>query len=459
MKSCLKGLIATGLVLMATLPSLALAKPSANCKVDPQEFVYVQLNMGNKINYLQKEAIQSKNYDNDTRQALVKLSEAYSSVYDDAGKYGASHDSMSYSPEKLQALRDAAARYYYYYCRKMDCNSKNAEVGYILQEMAILAVDEFDSQCRSKTKRAKNWVDKWNRIDKGVSAQDVQNNRKNSRDDDNSRWVAQNPYEWNSTGTIIYHPTQQYPNQQYPTQQYPNQQYPNQQYPNQQYPNQQHPQMPPAMHQQFKCGLTDTEFSNLKQAVKKASFDSDKTVVLKTAIPTGTFYVSQAVELLKMMSSDQSKASMGNLFANRICDCQNWYQIYNAFTFDSSKKSFTQTCSAPQPQMMNHPHNGYGYGRACGMNDSDFNQLKQSVKKSSFDSGKVSILQTAVPSNTFYVSQAVELMKMLDSDSNKVTVGELIYKQVCDPQNWYQIYSAFTFDSGKHELARKLGME
>ena len=453
MKSCLKTLFVAGFALISSLPVTAFAKPSTNCKVDPQEFVYVQLNMGNKINYLQKEAIQSKNYDNDTRQALVRLAEAYSSVYDDAGKYGASHDSMSYSPEKLQALRDAAARYYYYYCRKMDCNSRNAEVSYILQEMAILAVDEFDSQCRSpKYKRAKNWVDKWNRIDKGVSAQDVQDNRKNSRDDSNSRWVAQNPYEWNSTGTIIYHPVQQ------PS--YPNQQYPNQQYPNQQYQNQQYPQNPPnSMHQQNKCGLTDTEFSVLKQEVKKASFDSDKAIVLKTAIPEGSFYVSQAVELLKLMNSDQTKSSIGNLIASRICDCQNWYQIFNAFTFDSSKKSFTQTCSAPQPQTMHRPQTGYGPGRSCGMNDSNFNQLKQSVKKSSFDSGKISILQTAIPSNTFYVSQAVELLKMLDNDSNKVTIGELIYKQVCDPQNWYQIYAAFTFDSGKRELAHKLGID
>ena len=449
-------LLAVGLA-MGLLPGFAQAKPSSNCKLDPQEFVYVQLSMGNKLNQLQRNAIEEDKYDRDTQNSLIRLSKAYNDVFDDAGKYGASHDSMSYSPEKLESLRNAAANFYSNYCRKMNCNSQYAEIGYTLQEMAILAVDEFSAQCSKKSRKNKNWVDKWNRIDKGVSAIDVANNRRNSRDDSNSRWVAQNPYDWSWNSTTTTGNTQIVYGSQVQPQVPPS------------FPPQVPPSFPPGPnghphahpgfpHHQVQCGMDDSSFKQLKEAVKKGSFDKDKLVVMKTAIPYNTFYVSQVVDLLKLMSSDQEKVKIGKVFADRICDCQNWFQVYNAFTFDSNKRSMPDSCATVSQQDI-YKNRRFAHGQACGMNEADFNTLVKTLKNSSFDNGKMKVLDAAVPMNTFYTAQATEILKMLDSDQNKVTVGVKLYNQVCDPENWYQVYNAFTFDTNRYSLAEKLGMK
>ena len=84
--------------------------------------------------------------------------------------------------------------------------------------------------------------------------------------------------------------------------------------------------------------MTDAEFSNLYSAVKDATFSSNQSELIISAVNSGNVLtVSQAVSLLKLITNDDYKLDPAVAIYNHIYDRQNWYQIYEAFTFQSTK--------------------------------------------------------------------------------------------------------------------------
>lgn len=93
--------------------------------------------------------------------------------------------------------------------------------------------------------------------------------------------------------------------------------------------------------------------------------------------------------------------------------------------------------------------NGYGgynnnnYNRA--MSDADFNQLLQTIRGKWF--GKLSSAKDAVQSNYFTTYQVGQLLQIFSSESDRLELAKLAYRNTVDQQNYRQLYSQFSYQS------------
>ena len=99
-------------------------------------------------------------------------------------------------------------------------------------------------------------------------------------------------------------------------------------------------------------------------------------------------------------------------------------------------------------------NNNYNYNNSCGNNNyvsmfspQEFFNLKVVISKNPFDSGKLNIIVQAMMHNHFTSGQVLELMQLMTFDSYKLEVAKMMYPKTVDPQNFFMVNNAFTFNS------------
>ncbi|MFP4597686.1 MAG: DUF4476 domain-containing protein [Persicimonas sp.] len=90
------------------------------------------------------------------------------------------------------------------------------------------------------------------------------------------------------------------------------------------------------------------------------------------------------------------------------------------------------------------------------MSDADFYALLESIKAESFSSGRMRVVEHAVKYHYFSSAQVRQIVEVMTFGSNRVEVAVLLYPEVVDPANFYQVFSAFTFESNKREVQERL---
>ncbi len=88
------------------------------------------------------------------------------------------------------------------------------------------------------------------------------------------------------------------------------------------------------------------------------------------------------------------------------------------------------------------------------MSDVRFEQLLQSVRSKYLQSSKVTVERNAflTPSNYFTTEQVSQLLSLVSSEANRLTLAKLAYPRVSDPTNFTQMYEVFTSENSKDEM-------
>jgi hypothetical protein len=94
--------------------------------------------------------------------------------------------------------------------------------------------------------------------------------------------------------------------------------------------------------------------------------------------------------------------------------------------------------------------NNGGYNRV--MSDNDFNQLTKSIREAWFSSDKMRTARNAFERNAFNTSQVRQVLTLFSSDSDKLELAKLVYRNTVDQRAYYQLYDVFSFQSSKDEL-------
>ncbi|MBL0340232.1 MAG: DUF4476 domain-containing protein [Bacteroidetes bacterium] len=87
-----------------------------------------------------------------------------------------------------------------------------------------------------------------------------------------------------------------------------------------------------------------------------------------------------------------------------------------------------------------------------GMHDYDFNQLRYTIDKLSFESSKMQVARQAIASNFFTTQQIAELIKLMTFESSKLDLAKIAYHKTIDRQNYFMINDTFTFESSIMDL-------
>jgi hypothetical protein len=84
------------------------------------------------------------------------------------------------------------------------------------------------------------------------------------------------------------------------------------------------------------CAMSPGQFQMLKQTVISRSFDSTKRELLQSALQNNYVTSQQLYELVSLMDFESSRLEVAKLGYAKVIDKENFYTVYNAFTFDSS---------------------------------------------------------------------------------------------------------------------------
>jgi len=79
------------------------------------------------------------------------------------------------------------------------------------------------------------------------------------------------------------------------------------------------------------------------------------------------------------------------------------------------------------------------------MNDNDFNQLVQKIRNQWI--GKISTARDAVNNNYFNTYQVRQILQIFSSESDRLELAKLSYRNVVDQQNFRQLYDLFSYQS------------
>ncbi|MFH1469623.1 MAG: DUF4476 domain-containing protein [Pseudomonadota bacterium] len=92
------------------------------------------------------------------------------------------------------------------------------------------------------------------------------------------------------------------------------------------------------------------------------------------------------------------------------------------------------------------------------MSPASFASLKAAIQLESFSDGKLRVLAEALRGRMLSVAQARELLPLYSFSSDRVEAAVTMYPALVDPQDFYQLYGSFDFDSDKEEVRKRLGL-
>ena len=94
---------------------------------------------------------------------------------------------------------------------------------------------------------------------------------------------------------------------------------------------------------------------------------------------------------------------------------------------------------------------GYNNNYHQAMSDYDFNQLVQKIRSQWL--GKQAAARDALNSNYFNTNQVRQLLQIFSSESDKLDLAKLAFRNTVDQQNFRQLYDLFSYQS-QSELDR-----
>ena len=101
----------------------------------------------------------------------------------------------------------------------------------------------------------------------------------------------------------------------------------------------------------------------------------------------------------------------------------------------------------------------YDGGELLEVDPNDFARLLQSLRRETFDSGKLSFVRTVSRMNSFSSEQARQLLEQFDFDNDRVEAAVLLYPRLTDPENFFRVLEVFSFDSGRESVRKRLKLE
>ena len=98
--------------------------------------------------------------------------------------------------------------------------------------------------------------------------------------------------------------------------------------------------------------MSRSEFAQLYNTVKNASYDSERIQAVAIVTPSTMFTTEQIRQIMKALSFDDSRLVCAKIMSQRVLDMQNIHLLVDTFSFNSSKEKFydfISSISSPTP--------------------------------------------------------------------------------------------------------------
>jgi Domain of unknown function (DUF4476) len=201
----------------------------------------------------------------------------------------------------------------------------------------------------------------------------------------------------------------------------------------------------------YKVAMNDYNFNQLYQDILNQRNTSRKLSAATKAFNTTTNYftVSQAKQMISLVSGENNKLQLAKLSLDNIVDAENMTQLFDLLTTASAKEELDSYIRSN-----GYAGSNYNYTIHTGMTESEFSSLYNAIRKKWLPLTKYNAAADAFNSTTNYftTSQARQIIALLSSESNRLELAKLAFDNIVDQQNFRQLYDLFTSQTSKDEL-------
>jgi len=103
------------------------------------------------------------------------------------------------------------------------------------------------------------------------------------------------------------------------------------------------------------------------------------------------------------------------------------------------------------------PGGGYGNTQTSCRNSSEFAMAIASIKKETFESGKLQFAKNMTVSGPICVEQIIQICNMFTYESSKLEYAKFAYPYCSDKNLYYLVNNVFQYQSSKNELNKIIG--
>ena len=218
--------------------------------------------------------------------------------------------------------------------------------------------------------------------------------------------------------------------------------------------------------------MSDAVFDQLQQTVRTKWLPTAKITIESDAfLNTANYFTTiQVRQLLLLISSEANRLALAKLAYPRVTDPASFTQLYDVFNSNSSRDDlalFVQ--NNPNYNNTNNNNNdrndrdrdrndrdrrNNNSGYKTPMADYTFTQLLETVNSQYSQSAKYNTISGSINNgaNYFTTSQVRQLLRLINSESEKLALAKQSYLRVTDPANFSTLYDLFYNASSKDEL-------
>jgi hypothetical protein len=179
--------------------------------------------------------------------------------------------------------------------------------------------------------------------------------------------------------------------------------------------------------------------------------------------------ISPGEHNLKIIKYDATVPAQGSvLFEGKVkipagYDLYAVIDEYNAFTIFKKVKYFNnrcewgcenrKKCGDKDGEKLNESYNEKADDcKYKIIKEDEYKALKKDINNRNFEATNSTVLKSAAEKNYFSSDQVRELLGFFTFEDSKLDIAKALYPRVCDKNNFFKVYSAFSFDSSVEEL-------
>lgn len=204
----------------------------------------------------------------------------------------------------------------------------------------------------------------------------------------------------------------------------------------------------------FGCNgyINDMTFRQLKQQIMTSGNEATMYNVAKNFTTHYCMSVGQVMEIASLFNTEAFRWDLIQSASANIYDVDNYTYFDQVF----SNQQYRDKCRGlyaprqnPNPNPIPAPAPPV---QRCEVSNAEFDGIKGSINKISFNSSKESQLKSITRGRCFSVDQIKQLLNLFSFESSKLDLAKYLYEFCIDKQNYYRVNDIFSFSSSVDDL-------
>lgn len=202
-----------------------------------------------------------------------------------------------------------------------------------------------------------------------------------------------------------------------------------------------------------RVAMTSTAFNSLYQKIYYESAGLRYNSINSAFYTSGNYFTAaQARQLIQLVTDENSRLALAKAAYVTLVDRTNYTLFNDLFNYQSTRNEFNTYVVNYNNGTVTNPTTNV----AVAMTDTEFNTLYRNVNNAWTSSNRFNLVSNAFQSTTnwFSASQIRQLLTLITSESDKLSLAKLSYDNMVDQYNYTVLNDVFTSSSSRTEWAR-----